>query len=131
MKQSFSNLRTPLDNPVAESFFSCLKREEFVHNYYDTIKELQHDIDEYVWQPEALDRDVPLTVYDVASEKAYYYHTDANKNVTELSHENRNVVAHYEYSPFGSLTKGTGDYASVNPFRKSSHDPIPEILLLK
>ena len=61
-----------------------------------------------------------MTVYDVASEKIYYYHTDANKNVTELSDESGNVVAHYEYSPFGSLTKVTGDYAGNNPFRFSS-----------
>ena len=74
----------------------------------------------YVWQPEALNRDVPLTVYDVVSDKTYYYHTDANKNVTELSDESGNVVAHYEYSPFGSLTKVTGDYAVNNPFRFSS-----------
>ena len=74
----------------------------------------------YVWQPEALDRDVPLTVYDVASEKTYYYHTDANKNVTELSDENGGIVAHYEYSPFGSLTKVSGDYADSNPLRFSS-----------
>ena len=74
----------------------------------------------YVWQPEALNLDVPLTVYDVVSEKTYYYHTDANKNVTELSDEPGNVVAHYEYSPFGSLTKVTGDYAASNPFSFSS-----------
>ena len=34
--------------------------------------------------------------------------------------EKGNVAAHYEYSPFGSLTKVTGEYASVNPFRFSS-----------
>ena len=30
------------------------------------------------------------------------------------------VAAHYEYSPFGSLTKTTGAYAASNPFRFSS-----------
>ena len=74
----------------------------------------------YVWQPEVLDRDVPLTVYDAVAEKTYYYHSDANKNVTELSDENGEVIAHYEYSPFGSLTMVTGNYAENNPFRFSS-----------
>ena len=105
------------------------KHLSFVYDGYKLIEErnaLDNNaaVRKYVWQPEALDRDVPLTVYDVVSEKTYYYHTDANKNVTELSDESGNVVAHYEYSPFGSLTKVTGDYAGSNPFRFSSefHD---------
>ena len=48
VKQSFSNPGTPLDNAVAESFFAWMKREELSHNYYDTIEELQRDVDEYV-----------------------------------------------------------------------------------
>ena len=66
------------------------KHLSFVYDGYKLIEErnaLANNaaVRNYVWQPEALDRDVPLTVYDVASEKTYYYHTDANKNVTELS----------------------------------------------
>ena len=101
------------------------KHLSFVYDGYKLIEErnaLANNaaVRNYVWQPEALDRDVPLTVYDVASEKTYYYHTDANKNVTELSDENGGIVEHYEYSPFGSLTKVSGDYADRNPFRFSS-----------
>ena len=101
------------------------KHLSFVYDGYKLIEErnaLANNaaVRNYVWQPEALDRDVPLTVYDVASEKTYYYHTDANKNVTELSDENGGIVAHYEYSPFGSLTKVSGDYADRNPFQCSS-----------
>ena len=33
---------------------------------------------------------------------------------------NGDIVAHYEYSPFGSLTKVSGDYADSNPLRFSS-----------
>ena len=96
----------------------------FVYDGYKLIEErnaLDNNaaVRKYVWQPEVLDRDVPLTVYDVVSDKTYYFHTDANKNVTELSDESGNVVAHYEYSPFGSLTNVTGDYAASNPFRFS------------
>ena len=101
------------------------KHLSFAYDGYKLIEEknaLDNNaaVRKYVWQPEALNRDVPLTVYDVVSDKTYYYHTDANKNVTELSDESGNVVAHYEYSPFGSLTKVTGDYAVNNPFRFSS-----------
>ena len=101
------------------------KHLSFVYDGYKLIEErnaLDNNaaVRKYVWQPEALDRDVPLTVYDAISEKTYYYHTDANKNVTELSDESGNVVVHYEYSPFGSLTNATGDYAGSNPFRFSS-----------
>ena len=101
------------------------KHLRFVYDGYKLIEErdaLNSNalVRRYVWQPESLDRDVPLTVYDASAEKTYYYHTDANKNVTELSDENGEVVAHYEYSPFGSLTKTTGAYATSNPFRFSS-----------
>ena len=101
------------------------KHLRFVYDGYKLIEErdvLNDDalVRSYVWQPESLDRDVPLTVYDASAGKTYYYHTDANKNVTELSDENGEVVAHYEYSPFGSLTKITGVYAASNPFRFSS-----------
>lgn len=52
--------------------------------------------------------------------KLFYYHTDANKNVTELTDSNGAVVAHYEYSPFGEILTSTGAYAATNPFRFSS-----------
>ena len=44
-----------IERPAAEQKFakyrtlpSCMKREELFHNYYDTIEELQRDVDEYV-----------------------------------------------------------------------------------
>lgn len=48
VKQSFSNPGTPLDNAVAESFFSCMKREELSHKYFDTIEALEQAISEYI-----------------------------------------------------------------------------------
>ncbi|MBQ9501611.1 MAG: IS3 family transposase [Lentisphaeria bacterium] len=48
IKQSFSNPGTPLDNAVAESFFSCMKREELSHNYYDEPDELRRTVADYV-----------------------------------------------------------------------------------
>ena len=48
VNQSFSNPGTPLDNAVAESFFACMKREELSHNYYDNLKDLRHDVSNYI-----------------------------------------------------------------------------------
>lgn len=48
VKQSFSNPGTPLDNAVAESFFSCMKREELSHNYYEKLDELRQVVADYV-----------------------------------------------------------------------------------
>lgn len=48
VKQSFSNPGTPLDNAVAESFFSCMKREELSHNYYNEEEELRQAVADYV-----------------------------------------------------------------------------------
>ena len=97
---------------------SLTQHSKFIYDGYKLIEELDalnNDalVRRYAWQPETLNRDVPLTVYDAAADKTYFYHTDANKNVTELSNENGEVIAHYEYSPFGA-------YAASNPFRFSS-----------
>ena len=48
VKQSFSNPGSPLDNAVAESFFACMKREELSHHSYNTIKELDQAVSEYI-----------------------------------------------------------------------------------
>ena len=48
VKQSFSNPGTPLDNAVAESSFSCMKREELSHNYYEKLDELRQVVADYV-----------------------------------------------------------------------------------
>ena len=72
----------------------------------------------YSWQPEAVGLDVPLSMTDVATAKNYAYTLDANKNVSDLTDAQGNVVAHYEYSPFGTHV-ATGSYTG-NPFRFSS-----------
>ena len=76
----------------------------------------------YTWSPVGLD--TPVSVYDAAANATYYYHTDANKNITELTDATGAVAAHYEYSPFGKVLVANGTYASINPFRFSSeyHD---------
>ena len=101
----------------------------FVYNEYKLIEELDAlnnnaTLRRYTWQPDDIGLDVPLSIFDLVENKTYFYHTDANKNVTELTDSEGTVVAHYEYSPFGMVTKLSGDYAATNPFRFSSeyHD---------
>jgi len=50
----------------------------------------------------------------------YYAMGDANKNITEYFDANGNIVAHYEYSPFGKITKTSGSLANDFEFRFSS-----------
>ena len=96
----------------------------FVYSEYKLIEELDAlnnnaTLRRYTWQPNDVGLDVPLSAFDLAENKTYFYHTDANKNVTELTDSEGTVVAHYEYSPFGMVTKLSGDYAATNPFRFS------------
>jgi RHS repeat-associated protein len=51
---------------------------------------------------------------------AYYALADANKNITEYFDTNGNVVAHYEYSPFGKITQTSGLMSSDFDYRFSS-----------
>ena len=46
--QSFSNPATPYDNAVAEAFFSVLKREDISHSYYQTRKDLENAVANYI-----------------------------------------------------------------------------------
>ena len=101
------------------------KHIKFVYYDYKLIESLDSlnqniTLRKYTWQPESLGLDVPLSVYDVTMNATYFYVTDANKNISELIDGEGNVVAHYEYSPFGALTAAIGTYATINPFRFSS-----------
>lgn len=48
VKQSFSNPGSPLDNAVAEAFFSIMKREELSHNFYKSKEHLEAVVSEYI-----------------------------------------------------------------------------------
>ena len=50
----------------------------------------------------------------------YYALAGANKNITEYFDSNGNVVAHYEYSPFGKITVSNGAMADDFDYRFSS-----------
>ncbi|WP_176013903.1 RHS repeat domain-containing protein [Victivallis sp. Marseille-Q1083] len=95
----------------------------FVYDGYKLIEELNGlnnnaILRRYVWQPVMLDS--PLTVFDAAANKTYFYHTDGNKNITDITDLSGISVAHYEYSPYGHLIKSSGTYAITNVLTWSS-----------
>ncbi|WP_176013899.1 RHS repeat-associated core domain-containing protein [Victivallis sp. Marseille-Q1083] len=95
----------------------------FVYDGYSLIEELDGlnnnaTLRRYVWQ--AIQFKTPLTVFDAGIDKTYFYHIDAQKNITDLTNSAGEVVAHYEYSPFGQLVKSSGSYANTNVLTWSS-----------
>jgi RHS repeat-associated protein len=59
---------------------------------------------------------------DSSNPSEYFPCFDANGNITEYVDETgTNVVAHYEYDPFGNIIRQTGPAADDNPFRFSTH----------
>ena len=72
----------------------------------------------YTWQPGIIGLDSPLSL--TIGEDFYYYQVDANKNVTTLSDKNADILAYYNYSPFGENITANGTIASENTFCFSS-----------
>lgn len=48
VKQSFSTTAKPLDNAVAETFFSAFKREEVYRREYTSERHLRRSVEEYI-----------------------------------------------------------------------------------
>jgi RHS repeat-associated protein len=51
-----------------------------------------------------------------------YYHCDGNGNITALMDGYQNMVARYEYDPFGRLIAQSGSMANANVYRFSSKE---------
>ena len=113
---------------LSSGTFQLVKTERFVYDGFKQIEKLDGGnsnavLQKITWQPERLGQDVPLSIVAVNSDSTtmnYYYFTDANKNVGQLMDAAGNVVAKYEYSPFGEVTAQSGAYADANAFRFSS-----------
>ncbi|MDP2816259.1 MAG: hypothetical protein Q8O19_06225, partial [Rectinemataceae bacterium] len=98
--------------------WSLITETKFIYDGVRIIAELNGNngiVKRFAWNDDQL-----LAVEDVALGKTFYYLTDGNKNVTDLVDSNGNVVAHYEYSPFGKIVSQSGSYADINPFCFSS-----------
>ena len=54
--------------------------------------------------------------------KHFYYHADANGNVTAIVNQNQTLVAQYRYAPFGGLVSQSGPLAEINLYRFSSKE---------
>jgi RHS repeat-associated protein len=55
-----------------------------------------------------------------AHQGLYAFAFDVNGNVSEVYDDTGAVAAHYEYSPFGEVTRSNGAYADANAFRFST-----------
>jgi RHS repeat-associated protein len=93
---------------------------KFVYNGYKLIEVLDGANSDAVLQKIVWSGETPISIYDASLDATYYYVLDANKNVSDLIDASGNVVAHYEYSPFGKIVRQTGSYAGTNPIRFSS-----------
>ncbi len=51
-----------------------------------------------------------------------FYHSDGSGNITALMDTNQNIVARYEYDPFGKLIGKWGPLADANTYRFSSKE---------
>ena len=49
-----------------------------------------------------------------------YYTHDGNKNVSEVFSADSEILAHYDYAPFGAAATQRGESAATNPWRFSS-----------
>ena len=52
----------------------------------------------------------------------FYYHADANGNVTAIVNQKQTLVAQYRYDPFGGLVSQSGPLAEINLYRFSSKE---------
>ncbi len=92
----------------------------FVYDGYKLIEVLDGQNSNAIKQKITWNGETPFSIYDSALNQTYYYVLDANKNVSELIDASGNIVAHYEYSPFGKIVSQSGTYADENPIRFSS-----------
>ena len=93
---------------------------------------------EFVWDPTEPIATRPLVFLPASGETAYYFH-DGNKNVSEVFYHalQDGIAAHYDYAPFGAVTRTARatrvtnrDLLSENPFRFSSeiHDDTLDLV---
>ena len=107
----------------AATNWTVSKTERFVYDEFKQIEKFDSNnnnaiVQKFTWQPEKVSLGVPLAVYDAAASTNYYYPIDANKNIGPLADASGNLVAQYEYSPFGELAvKKNGAYVDTNTFR--------------
>ncbi len=96
------------------------KEIQFTYDGWKLIKEVTLDTDNqplatksYYWNGGTL-----LAVYE--DNQFYFPQTDGNKNISSYTDSEGNIVAKYEYSPFGQTVNAEGEMADEFRFRFSS-----------
>ena len=85
---------------------------------YDVYLQIADNVgNAYIWDPTEKVATRPF-VWNCGASAAYYV-PDGNKNVSEVVFENGEVIAHYEYAPFGAVMAQSGHLAAENPWRFS------------
>ena len=102
--------------------------QRFVYDGYLQVANFEHsetnsqlttyNFQLFIWDPTEKVATRPL-VWNCEVSAAYYVH-DGNKNVSEVVESNGDVVAHYEYAPFGAVIAQCGVSVAANPWRFSS-----------
>ncbi len=119
-------------------------RERYVYVGYTCVQILNGDggnavVKEFVWDPTEPVATRPLMFGYASKEKYLFYMFDGNKNVSDVFYFalGNGVGAHYEYAPFGAITRtatstriGNVDIVADNPFRFSSEYYDPELDLV-
>ena len=83
------------------------------------LQTLNSKLQTFIWDPTEPVATRPVVFYDSSMLPSCYTH-DGNKNVCEIIAENGDIVAHYEYAPFGTLTMQSGYSSTINLWRFSS-----------
>ena len=89
----------------------------FVYDGYLQIADNSGNV--YIWDPTEKVATRPLVWHRNTSSDSYYC-CDGNKNVSEVVDANGEIVAHYEYAPFGVAIMQSGVASAVNSWRYSS-----------
>ncbi len=109
-------------------------RERYVYVGYTCVQILNGDggnavVKEFVWDPTEPVATRPLMFGYISKGLYFFYTIDGNKNVSDVFFFalGNGIGAHYEYAPFGAITRtssathiGNVDIVADNPFRFSS-----------
>ena len=107
--------------------------QHFIYDGYLQIANCEHsneniEFQTFIWDPTELVATRPLVwgkgagptnLNSEHSNMNFYIH-DGNKNVSDIVTSTSNVIAHYEYAPFGAVSLQGGASATANPWRFSS-----------
>ena len=104
----------------------------FVYDGYLQISRHRMDGDSdgqlFVWDPTETSATRPLA-WVRGVNVAYYTHDGDDKDISEVVSSGGDVVAHYEYAPFGAVTFRSGTDSYENPWRFSSEYADDDIVL--